>query len=73
MKDFIKIDPYVLKSVLKDLERADRIASKMANVGYRGKYSEENTEALTIACQVSAARAELIGYLSDEDYEKLKM
>jgi len=63
--EFVKIEKTFFKSVLRDLQTIDRIASKKANVGANGKYSVEDTESLTIACIATAIMAELDAFHED--------
>ena len=66
----VPIDAFL--SALQELNSLEAMASKKANVGYKGKYTVEDTFALAIACMAFAAKQDLIGYLSEYDWSKIE-
>ena len=67
----VTLDADVFMEVFKTLERLEEMADMKANVGYLGRYSVEDTWALTVTCMTSYAKHHLKGYLSAEDEAKL--
>ena len=69
--DKITIDISTFISALKGVSRIEDMTSDKANVGYKGKWSVEDSYALSIACIASAAYQDLMGYLSEDDRNKV--
>lgn len=67
----ISIPLSAFKSVLSTVKQIEEMTSKKANVGYKGKYTVEDIFALTLSCMSFGASQDLLGYLSENDKQKI--